>query len=123
MIRYLLDQNVSEHLDEAIRSWNALPDGPPVDAVRVGRLPDLPWGSKDPDILRWAERNGRVVVTDDIGTMPGHLADHLVAGGHSPGVFRIRPGVRLPELVFGLALIADAGDPADYADTVSYVPL
>lgn len=123
MIRYILDQNVSEAVDEAVRSWNADRKGPPVDTVRVGRLPDLPFGSVDPDILRWAERHGRVVITNDLKTMPGHLADHLAAGGHSPGVFCVRRGTGPGDVAFELAMISDAGDPADYIDAITFIPL
>jgi hypothetical protein len=37
--------------------------------------------------LLWAEREGRVLVTLDRHTMPGHLANHLRAGHNSPGSF------------------------------------
>lgn len=123
MIRYLLDENVARQVDSAVRTWHRKAAGPPVDVVRVGEPPDLPAGSTDPDMLRWAERHGRVVVTDDVNTMPGHLAAHLAAGGVSPGVFRVRPRTRPTVLVAELAMISFAGDPGDYADAVTFVPL
>lgn len=81
MILDLLDENVARQVDSAVRTWHRKAAGPRVDVVRVGEPPDLPTGSSDPDILRWAGRAGRAVVTDDVNTMPRHLADHLAAGG------------------------------------------
>jgi len=69
-----------------------------VDVTRVGDPADLPLGTQDPDLLLWAEREQRVVVTMDRQTMLGHLAAHLQSGHHSPGVFLLRPRHSLPVL-------------------------
>lgn len=93
-----------------------------IDATEVGEPDDLPTGTPDPDLLTWAEANGRVVVSRDYGTMAGHLAAHLAAGRRSPGVFLIRPGTPLKVLVEHLAIAAHAGGPADFADRITFVP-
>jgi hypothetical protein len=58
-----------------------------------------PPGSTDPDILAWAEREGRLLVSGDRKTLLAHFADHLRAGRHSPGLFLLRPLSPLPQLV------------------------
>ena len=93
-----------------------------IDAVWVGDPPDLPLGTDDGAILLWAERKGRILLTEDVHTMPGHLAAHLQAGHHSPGVFIISVGCSIGQLVSCLELVAHPGDPAEYADTITYVP-
>lgn len=123
MIRVLTDECVSQKVLIAIRGWNDEHPEYAVDVVAVGEPPDLPKGSEDPDILVWAERNGRVVLTVDYGTMPGHLADHLSAGRHSPGLICIRRASRIAAVVRDLAAVVYAGRPEDFADSVSYVPL
>ena len=40
--------------------------------MRVGDRPDLPLQSTDPEILAWAEQAGRILLTYDESTMPGH---------------------------------------------------
>ena len=40
----------------------------------AGVIPD---GTPDPDVLRIAAEAGRVLVSRDIGTMPGHFADFI----------------------------------------------
>jgi hypothetical protein len=54
--------------------------------------------------------------------MAAHLARHLAAGGHSPGVIMVRPNARIVELLEALWLMAHAGHPDEFADVVTYVP-
>jgi hypothetical protein len=120
-LRFVLDEHLRGRLWWAIDRHN-LGGGLPIDAVRVGDPPDLPLGTPDPDILLWAERDGRIVITLDVHTMPAHLANHLATGHHSPGVFLVRQGASLAQIVSYLELAAHAGDPADYIDRVTYIP-
>lgn len=120
-IRYLLDENLRGPLWHAIQRHNAS-GGLPLDVARVGEPPDLALGSPDPFVLEWCERQNRTLVSVDHGTLPGHLADRLTHGGHSPGIFLIRPGTSLRDAIESLELVAHAGDPADYRDRVIYLP-
>ena len=42
-------------------------------------------GKPDPEVLALAAQEGRVLVTQDVRTMPRHFADFLQRGDHSPG--------------------------------------
>jgi hypothetical protein len=121
MLRFLLDEHLRGPLWLAIMRHNAQ-GGLPIDAARVGDAPDLPLGSDDALILLWAEREGRILLTEDVHTMPIHLANHLHAGHHSPGIFVISGGYSIKEIVGFLELVAHAGDPNEYRDTITYVP-
>lgn len=44
-----------------------------LDVLRVGDIPELPLAVDDPDILMWAEREERILVTEDRHTMANHL--------------------------------------------------
>jgi hypothetical protein len=120
-LRFVLDEHLRGPLWGAIQQHNA-GGSDVIDAVRVGDLPDLPLGTTDPDLLLWAEREGRVVVSRDWNTFPHHLAVHLLSGRHSPGVVILRPGHTLPQLVFTLALAAHAADPGEFRDQVRFLP-
>ena len=120
-LAFTLDEHLTGPLWSAIQRHNHS-GGPFIDAVRVGDPPDLPGGSKDPDILRWCEREGRLLLTFDRNTMPRHLADHLQAGHHSPGVVILLEGYGLPDLINALELTAYAGFPDDYRDQIRYLP-
>jgi hypothetical protein len=120
-LRYLLDENLRGALWRALQQHNA--NGvDPVDVLRVGDAPAPPLGTPDPGLLLWAEGNGRVLVSLDHNTMPGHLTAHVQAGHHSPGIFLLRPNWSIPVLVAYLVLHDQGGDPLHYVDRVEYVP-
>ncbi len=96
-VRFLLDEHLRGQLWQALR-WHNQRGAYPLDVVRVGDPADLPHGTPDPEILAWAEREGRILVSADRGTLPGHLADHLSAGRHVPGLFLLRPRHLCPRL-------------------------
>ncbi len=121
-LRYVIDELLRGVLWHAIQAHNAAGIDP-IDIVQVGDPPDLPRGTLDPDILLWAERERRLFVTRDVNTVPSYLDDHLAAGHHSPGVLIVRRRrVSVPQVIFALALIAHAGDPAYFADCPRFIP-
>jgi hypothetical protein len=120
-LAYVLDEHLRGGLWQAIQTHNA-GGVHPLDVVRVGDPSDLPLGAADPDILLWAERQGRLLVSRDEGTMKTHLADHLRAGRHSPGVFLIRRNSTRAEVVSFLVAAAYASDSAEWRDLFVYIP-
>src|SRR4051812_43480142 len=72
-LRYLLDEHFRGDLWRAILDHNARSSSP-IDAVRVGDLPDLQLSTPDSDIRRWAEHAGCVLVSRDRRTMIAELA-------------------------------------------------
>ena len=120
-LRFLLDENQRGLLWRAIQRHNRSSNDP-LDAIRVGDPPDLPLGSSDPEILLWAEREGRILVTFDKTTMASHLADHLQAGGRSPGIFMLRRASQLPQVVAHLALADTASEPSEWQDRIEFIP-
>jgi hypothetical protein len=94
----------------------------PLDVVRVGDPDDLPLATEDPALLLWAEREQRILVTHDLDTMPAHLADHLAAGHHSPGVLMIRPRSTLPQIFSFLRDAAYASESGEWQDQIHFIP-
>lgn len=72
-LRYVLDEHLRGPLWRSIKRHNSS-GGPLIDAVRVGDLPELPLGIGDAEILIWAAREQRILVTSDKSTMANHLA-------------------------------------------------
>jgi Domain of unknown function (DUF5615) len=120
-IAFVLDENCRGPLWSAIETHN-LRGLHPIDAVCVGDLPDLSLQSSDPFILAWAEQAGRILLTLDENTMPGHWIDHLHDGHHSPGVFIIRKGIPIRVIIENLVIFAYASDPSDWLDRLEYFP-
>lgn len=120
-LRFLLDEHLRGPLWLAILRHN-LQGGLPLDVVRVGDAPDLPLGSSDPVLLQWAERENRILLSEDRHTMARHLADHLQGGRRCPGILLIRLGYSLAQLVSHLELVAHAGDASDYENRLLFIP-
>jgi hypothetical protein len=120
-LAFVLDEHLRGPLWQAILRHNLHSDFP-LDVVRVGDRPELPLGSDDATILRWAEAEQRLLVTEDRHTMAAHLEAHLTSGRHSPGILIARTGTRIPDLVACLELIAEAGEQSDFADAITYIP-
>jgi hypothetical protein len=91
-LTYVLDEHLRGALWHALRQHNAGGVNV-VDVDRVGDPPDLPLGTTDPDLLLWAEREGRVVVTQ--AATPRVCAS-------------CPPGYPLKDWVFHLVLVAYA---------------
>jgi hypothetical protein len=121
VLRYLLDEHLRGVLWRAIQRHNRT-GAFPINVVRVGDPPDLLLGTPDPDILLWAEREGRIFVSLDKNTLPGHLADHLRSGYHSPGILIIRFAATLREVLEYLVMAAYAASPAEFQDGITYIP-
>ena len=120
-LAYLLDENLPGRVVRAIQRHN-LTGELPLDAVRVGDLPELPLGADDSMVLLWAESANRILISEDKHTLPNHLENHLAAGRHSPGVFLVRPATSLSDLIEYLALVAHLTEPFEWQDRVTFIP-
>jgi predicted nuclease of predicted toxin-antitoxin system len=77
-LRFLIDENLLDRLSRALARHNASGTNP-IDAVQVGDIPELPRGIEDPEVLLWAEREKRILLSFDLSTLPLFLSDHLQA--------------------------------------------
>lgn len=77
----------------------------------------------DPDILAWCDANDAYLLTNNRSTMPGHLADHVAAGGHVPGVFLVQPQLPVDVLALSLAYVAGASLTDEHRDQIAFLPL
>jgi len=114
-LRFLLDENLRGPFAKAILRHN-LSGGLVLDAVSVGEPIDLPLGSRDPDVLIWAARNDRLLVSEDRTTMRTHLEAHLGGNLHSPGVLLLRPHSSIPEVLSFLVLVAHANEATEWME-------
>lgn len=120
-IAFVLDEHFRGILWSAILDHNARGQHT-IDAIRVGDPPDLPLTTADPDLLIWAERARRIVVTRDKNTMPGHLTTHLAAGHSCPGVFIVRKQALLPDIVDFLVAVVYASDDSEWENQIRFIP-
>jgi hypothetical protein len=118
MRKFLLDENVGESLRKGLHVQY-----PDMVVWRIGDPAAPSIGTLDPDILLWCEANGFTLVTNNRGSMPGHLHDHLEAAYHFPGMFTLSPKMAIGEIIEELVLIWGASNPNEYADQINYLPL
>lgn len=115
---FLLDENLPKWWRRAIIGLRAQIV---VWAVGDGAAPPL--GTLDPAILDWCERFRFALVTDNRRTMPRHLADHVAAGRHVPGIFLVGPKFSIHDLVDELHMIFEASRPYEFQDRIEKLPL
>ena len=120
-LSYVLDENLRGPLWSLFLRHNRARDYP-VDVVRVGDGDTVPLGTKDAELLQWAEDEGRILISKDLRTLSAHLAAHLAMGRHSPGVMTLKKAAPLREILEFLVLAAYVSDASEWADTNRYVP-
>ena len=122
-VSFLVDENARGPLWKAILARNRGPE--PIDAVRVGDPPGtpiIPLGSPDAFVLAQANFQGRILVSFDRDTLPNELNVHLRLVGSSPGVFLIRPGFGVVDVVEHLWIVAALTTPDEWRDRCHYIP-
>jgi hypothetical protein len=81
-------------------------------------------GTPDAEILLWCEVKGFCLVTNNRASMPVHLAEHLAAGRHVPGIFILNNRkMSIGETVQELAMIWAASKPEEYVDALNFLPI
>ena len=116
-IRYLLDEDTPHAIRDGL-----LRRQPEIEVRVVGGEMAPPLSTQDPDILRWLESEGYILISRNRSTMPKHLREHLEAGRHIPGIILLRPQSSLGRIIDELELIWGAAYPDEYQDRISYIP-
>ena len=80
MIRFQADADLDHDIVLSVRQRELAVDF--ASAAEGGLI-----GIEDSEVLEIAAQQGRILITHDRRTMPGHFRDRLEAGGSSPGVF------------------------------------
>ena len=116
MLKLLSDEDFNGVLFRAL-----LTSEPRLDVIRVQDI-----GLRtalDPDILEWAARQGRILLTRDRATMPGYAYDCVRAGLAMPGVFVTRDDLPIGQQVHEILILAFCSLPAEWANRIVYLPL
>ncbi len=117
-VRFLLD----EHIDPDLRR-GILRSEPSIDPLRVGDPEAPPFGTLDPQLLRWLEVNQRLLITLNRRSMPGHLAVHHSAGGHTWGLAFVDATARHGQIIESLLALWVASEAEEWVDAIIEIPL
>ena len=117
MIGFLFDENLPGWWLRAV-----LQREPQLRLWEVGDGYAPPKQSVDPVLLHWCELNDVALLTDNRTSMPIHLADHVAARRHVPGIFTVSPKESLIILATSLVYVVGASLPDEFRDQISYLP-
>lgn len=76
----------------------------------------------DIDVLRLAAAVGRILVSQDRRTMPGHL-QKFIEEANSPGVILLRERITISAAIDEIALIWSASEPDEWINRLVWIPL
>jgi len=79
-------------------------------------------GKTDPEVLALAAQEGRILVTPDVRTMPGHFAEFIQRGHHSPGVIIIPQTVAAAAAIDNLILVWAVTEAEEWVDLIVRLP-
>ena len=82
----------------------------------------LPEGTRDPEVLAFAAEQGRVLVSHDVNTMPGHFREFTRVRA-SPGLILIPQLLGIGVAIEELLLVWECADAKDFLNQVLYLPL
>ena len=80
----------------------------------------------DPDLLEYARRHDRILLTHDVNTMPQHFNDLLLRlpnGEHSPGVMLIPQLLSIGDAIEALLTVWACSTHEEWRDQFTYLPL
>lgn len=116
MLRLLTDENLDGNVVRGLR--RRLPF---LDLVRV--QDEGLMGVSDPEVLEWAARAGRALVTHDVATITRFAYERVAAGLPMPGVIEIVSSATVGQAIEELVLICECYEAGELEGQVLYVPL
>lgn len=121
-LKILIDENIRRGaLWKAIQEYNRHSETP-VDAIRVGNGDAPEIETEDPDLLVWAAAHDRILLSQDFGTLAGHLAEFLDTGEESPGIILLQPGLTIQQIIDALVIVCHCGRREDFANVCTWLP-
>lgn len=94
---------------------------PELDLVRVQDI--LGEGTPDRDVLAWAAREDRVMLTHDKATMTAVAWQRVREGESMRGLIEASSNLPVGQVIADLQLIVLASDPGDLEGQILYLPL
>lgn len=117
MLRFLADENVNHDLVRGV-----LRRRPGLDIVRAQDVGLC--ATDDREILAWATKERRVLLTHDVNTVTRFAIERIKRGEPTAGVFIIhQEGATLSAVIGDLLLIAECSDVDEWANQLQYLPL
>lgn len=115
-MKFLADENLDYRIFKGLQL--VLPE---LDLVRVQDTEI--YQASDPEVLEWAARENRIVITHDVQTMTRFAYERIKNGLSTPGVIEIRKVTPIGQVIEELSVMIGAGSPDDFENQVRYIPI
>jgi hypothetical protein len=80
-------------------------------------------GASDAEVLAWAAREQRLVLTHDVATMSRDAIERVTQGLPMHGIVECPRGVAIGAAIEDLLLIAECGQQGEWRNLIVYLPL
>ena len=80
-------------------------------------------GKEDAEVLEWAARDGRVLLTHDVTTMKQHVDERIAAGLPMPGVFVVSQQTLISLAIEEILLLAECSLQGEWEGQIIFLPL
>jgi hypothetical protein len=115
-MRFLADENFDNDILAALRQ--RVPD---LDIIRAQDTEI--YGKTDRELLAFAARERRVLLTRDKRTIPRYAYERVQAGQPMPGVVEIKPVISVGDALEDLLLLIEATRDDEWEGLVKYIPI
>jgi hypothetical protein len=116
MLRLASDEDVDGRIIRGLRRRQPNLDLVTVQEVGLDNTPD-------PDILKWAAGEGRILITRDRNTLVGAAWARVQAGEPMPGVLALRKSGGIRDAIDDILLVAEYETEDAINNQVWYIPL
>ena len=114
-LRFLADADLNFQIVVAVRQWERAIDFQSANEARLK-------GMKDPQVLSYAAREGRILVTHDRSTMPDYFSS-FIKSHQSPGLIIISQQLAISVAGNDLKLMWAASEAEEWANQITFLPL
>ncbi len=113
-IRFQADANLDPDIGRGLQRREPALEYRPASGVIPDRM-------QDSEVLELAAADGRVLLTADVRTMPGHFAD-FIRSADSPGLLLVPPGRSVGEIIEAVITCWLSWDAKDLRNQVRWLP-
>jgi hypothetical protein len=116
MLLLVADENFNNDILRGLLRGN-----PSLDIVRIQDVGLVK--APDPDVLEWAAKENRVLLTHDRNTIPRFAYERVANGKRMPGVIDVDRSVPMGIAIEDILLLAVLSDSGELEGRIVYLPL
>ena len=115
MLRLLIDENFNQRILRGLKLRLSSVDLLLAEQAGLRR-------AKDPDVLAWAAREDRVVLTHDEKTMVPYAKRLVLLGKNMPGLIMVPQRMHIGRAINDLEVLVGCSDHSDLRDRIERLP-